>query len=395
MVPPARSSGSPHHPCWPISPISFAAATPRSAAARYSSSTSSTTTRPGTATASFRPRPASGSRPPTSAPTTPSGTACASSSPSALSISSWSLATTPPTASRASGYHPGPLTYRLDRLERGFVRPLLERLTTRDSSAKPVIADPDRGWTRLRDRLVDDLESRGTVLPQQLKVVLGGLRGLSGLTVPAYEHAGGLPGLEATFVARGLTAAAQASNLPETAALALLLALVDRDRQPPAKAAPRPAADLAAAIAASPPATIRALATFARDEILRTRGEAEAPDSPWQLDHDYLAGPILRVERERDRWRLLLAERATPFREAGVSFRRRWRGLLPVNEQLQLLLARLRGRFRCGEYRPYALASSLRLLPPAAILGTAVLAAWIAFAYDQAERLCGNLIFLS
>ena len=36
-----------------------------------------------------------------------------------------------------------------------------------------MIAEPLGGWTTLRDRLVDDLEARGQVLPQQLKVALG------------------------------------------------------------------------------------------------------------------------------------------------------------------------------------------------------------------------------
>ena len=43
------------------------------------------------------------------------------------------------------------------------------------------------GWTTLRDRLVDDLEARGQVLPQQLKVALGGLRALHRLTPAAHR----------------------------------------------------------------------------------------------------------------------------------------------------------------------------------------------------------------
>ena len=69
-----------------------------------------------------------------------------------------------------------PYIFDLPRLEQGFVRMIFDRLTERPSDKLQVIVNPQGGWTALRDRLVDDLEFRGQVLPQQLKVVLGGLR---------------------------------------------------------------------------------------------------------------------------------------------------------------------------------------------------------------------------
>jgi hypothetical protein len=83
-------------------------------------------------------------------------------------------------------FPPGPSTYRLDRLEKGYARQLLDRLTGRQEP--PVIAEPERGWIRLRDRLTADLEAQNAVLPQQLKVALGGLRAVlhDRLTIAAY-----------------------------------------------------------------------------------------------------------------------------------------------------------------------------------------------------------------
>jgi hypothetical protein len=61
---------------------------------------------------------------------------------------------------------------------------------------------------------------------------------------------------------------------------------------------------------------LEALATLSREEIVRPRGEVAAADTPWQLDHDYLAGPILRLERERRRWSHFVAVRRKQLRLA-------------------------------------------------------------------------------
>ena len=79
-----------------------------------------------------------------------------------------------------------PETYRLDRLSSFFVGPLLAELAKGQNEQK-VIGDPDYGWTSLQTRLSADLERAGTILPQQLKIVLAGLGTLPGrvLTVAA------------------------------------------------------------------------------------------------------------------------------------------------------------------------------------------------------------------
>ena len=125
--------------------------------------------------------------------------------------------------------------FDLPRLERGLVRLVIDRLTSRPN----VIANPEGGWTAMRDRLADDLKSRGNVLPQQLKVVLGGLRTLPRLTLAAYARAGRVSGLEVAFVAGALSKAARIAALREDSPiLRMVIALVDRTRQPPDKGPP-------------------------------------------------------------------------------------------------------------------------------------------------------------
>ena len=264
-------------------------------------------------------------------------------------------------------FPPGPISYRLDRLEHGFVRQLLDRLTIRDGDGASVIEEPERGWTRLRDRLVRDLEQTA-VLPQQLKVTLGGLSGFKGLNVAAYERSGAIAGLEAGFIERSIARAERASGLSSVEIRSLVLDLVDRERQ--AKTAPKPETALASILpgGSSPEGRVmrrvhEALTELERTDVVRQRSAPSAELTVWQLDHDYLSRGILELERRADRWRVLLEERATAFAEAGSSLVRRWRALLSVPHQLQLVFARLGRRFRYGQYWGYALWSTLRLVP--------------------------------
>jgi hypothetical protein len=113
-----------------------------------------------------------------------------------------------------------PETYRLDRLSSHFVSPLLAELA-RGPDGQPVVRDPDSGWETLIARLSADLERAGTVLPQQLKIVLGGLGTLPHriMTVDAYKRAGGTSGLEASSSTgspgpRGALASARNASAP-------------------------------------------------------------------------------------------------------------------------------------------------------------------------------------
>jgi hypothetical protein len=278
--------------------------------------------------------------------------------------------------------------FDLPRLEPGLVRLIIDRLTERPADKPAVIFEPQGGWTALRDRLVDDLEARGQVLPQQLKVALGGLRTLHRLTPAAYARAGRLMGLEAASVAGAIARAVRTSGLRDDDVLRLLLPLVDRTRQPPDKGPPLPAKRLADAARVPEDAVGLALDRLEADEIVRRR-ELQDAALGWQLDHAYLAPPILRIERERDHWHQLLAERARAYAE--VAWRDKWRALLPLMLQVRLVVARLQRRFRYGEQRAYALKSLLRILPITAVAGLIAAVVWAATEYDAARPIEGKM----
>jgi hypothetical protein len=286
-------------------------------------------------------------------------------------------------------FHPDVPQFDLPRLEPGLVRLIIDRRTERAPDKPEVIAEPQGGWTALRDRLVDDLEARGQLLPQQLKVALGGLRTLRRLTPTAYARAGRLPGLEAAFVAGAIARAARTAALRDEDVLRLLLPLIDRARQPPDKGSPQSARILAEAASVAEHAASRALERLEADEIVRPRSELQDVALGWQLDHAYLAPPILRIERERDQWHRLLVERQRAYAEA--SWREKWNALLPLGMQARLAGARLQRRFRYGDQRGYALKSLSRAMPAIAVLGVIAGLAWAATEWDAARQIEGEM----
>jgi hypothetical protein len=57
---------------------------------------------------------------------------------------------------------------RLDRVRSPYIAELLTRLTE-GTPAAPVIADPDAGWTKLRERIIGDISEQDVILPQASK----------------------------------------------------------------------------------------------------------------------------------------------------------------------------------------------------------------------------------
>jgi hypothetical protein len=207
------------------------------------------------------------------------------------------------------------------------------------------------------------------VLPQQLKVALLGLGRLGRLSVPNYERIGGVPGLEARYVADSLARAAARADLDAAAVRTALVRLVEPDGA--RRAPPLPASDLALGLPERDAARLGgALEALEEADILRRRqvGGIDA----WQLDHDYLARGILRIEADADRWRVMLARRAAEFADARGSLLARWRALLSTREQVAFLLARLRRRFRYGEHRWFAALSAAPYAAGLLVVGTAL-----------------------
>ncbi|MFZ1429391.1 MAG: hypothetical protein WAS21_21770, partial [Geminicoccaceae bacterium] len=257
---------------------------------------------------------------------------------------------------------PEPASYPLGRLPSGFVGPIVERLTRRAADAPPVVADPEAGWTALVERLGVDLESGGLLLPQQLKTVLLGLRGLRPLNVHGYDRVGGAEGLEALFVEGAVRDAAGAAGLRSEQVRDLLLAMVDRKERRKGEALS--AGQLATSVKIPTEAVVieRALHSLSAPGRELVRPTAAG----WQLDHDYLARGILKAEANAEWWPSRLAERARQHRDAAGAWRW-WRTLLSPWEQAAFALAWLRRKRPYGENARFAGMSVLRLLPVAGV----------------------------
>ena len=104
---------------------------------------------------------------------------------------------------------------QLPRVEADYLRPLLAGVAPDD--AKPlIVSQPDGGWNELRERLEMQLRVQGSILMQQVRTVLLGLRQLPVLTVRAYRRAGEMRGVETLAVARAVRRAGEAVGGGET-----------------------------------------------------------------------------------------------------------------------------------------------------------------------------------
>jgi len=283
-----------------------------------------------------------------------------------------------------------PPPYPLLRLPADLALSVVSAMADREVDGKPIIAFPLRGWVMLRDRLARDLQARGDVLPQQLKVAMGGLRSLKRLTLGAYTRKGGLAAIEAAFVDHAVASAAATYRIDTRVVLDTLLALVDRDRTPPDKTPAKSVQDLWLEDAAADIAT-HALEVLAREDIVRRLGHGDKGRDLWQLDHAYLAQPILRLYRDRNKWTYALADRARAHTEAGVAGF--WRTLLPLREQVLMAVARLRPSdpFRYRGHRGFAAISLLRASPAVVVLAASAIGVWAFQEWNRAATILAQL----
>jgi hypothetical protein len=258
---------------------------------------------------------------------------------------------------------------RLDRVRSPYIAELLTRLTE-GTPTTPVIADPDAGWTKLRERIIRDISEQDVILPQQLKIVLGGIQSLKRLNLKQYERVGGVAGIEAFYVEQQINGTARKVGLAPSQVRALLVNLIDPLNPTKTRFCGKEDLLAVAAKAGGKPVASdeldNALEELERGEMLRSPSDPESGRTTYRLDHDYLIRGVLAAERRADRWHYLLEDRAKAFQDAGT-FWKKWKALLPVGTQCRLALARVRGQFRYGNRRGYALWSLARL--PARMLG--------------------------
>ncbi len=264
-------------------------------------------------------------------------------------------------------------TFLLPRIDQQLIGPILERVTEAGEGA-PVVADPEHGWYQLRAQLLSGLAAGGSqILPVQLAIALDSLRRFRFLTPAEYTKNGGVLGLERLHIERHLHDAARAAGLSSDALLRGLVCLVADNGLKTQHATVQ---DFAQAIGVTAPGA--AAPEIVVEHLMRwriVRRQSGAEGEYLLLHHDYLARGVLEVQRQANYWVELLRERARELEEA-FGWRQRWRALLPLNAQVRLFWARLRGRFRYGENRRLAFWSMLRLLPVATVLAGIIGVGW-------------------
>jgi hypothetical protein len=177
-----------------------------------------------------------------------------------------------------------------------FLGPLLAVLA--EGGDWPVIDNPEYGWTALTARLARDLGQEGTFLPQQLKVLLAGLRALprGELTIAAYERAGAAAGLEARFIEDSIEKVARLHGVTVAGVRAALLSLVNPTTG--ARTIEGRTDELLSRIdAAEPKRAQDALNALVLDEVVRRRVDPLTGESHWLLDHDCLARAVRQADR--------------------------------------------------------------------------------------------------
>lgn len=275
-------------------------------------------------------------------------------------------------------------TYRLARLNRNLIAPLLDEITKPEAGGRPVVSHPTRGWERLKKRLLRDLAQDGLILPVQLSVALQALRRLPALTVGEYERQGGAEGLERFHIERHIVEAAHASGLAAERVRKVLVSLVEPVKGKTVQLTSSALLSLLGP-ADEPSRTIlseqlqKALEYLEDRSIIRRRPAEEENEDAWLLHHDFLCRGVLAADRHANRWHALIREQA---RQYGLSagFLRRWRALLSPWQQLRLAAKRLAGSFHYAEYRRFALLSTLRFTPLVLLL------ALLSFGYLALQR---------
>ena len=250
---------------------------------------------------------------------------------------------------------------RLPRVEPEFLRPLLGSIAP-ENAQPPVVSNPAGGWYDLRERLEENLKAEGAVLMQQVRTVLLGLRQLPLLTPSRYRAAGGLRGVETLVISRALGDAATAAGGGEAGlrtARAVLgsLILPGGPNQPP-KARSALLSNLKE-IAGDQSRTVAILKALQRDEVVRP-AEVDKK-AAWQLDHDYLARPVLAEAQQADRWSIALRESKARYDEVAGNWRHRWAALLSVRVLARICWERARRRLAFGEAAGYVWASAIKV----------------------------------
>jgi Leucine-rich repeat (LRR) protein len=238
-----------------------------------------------------------------------------------------------------------------------------------------LIVDPERGWTRLRDALCEDLV-KSTALPAEIALCLRALQILRRPTLRHYIDAGRLPGMQVLFLKQAVDRAAAASVLLTPAQVKLLLSLL----LAPGLANPLPVSisrsvrELAGSVFAAREvstaqigAVESALESLKKDALAKEQLDPATQQKRWRLYSDFLCGVVAALVSIPNPWQTRLDSYAAEYWTA-LSLWEKSERLLPIRLQLVLFGQRVRRSIRYGAAREYAILSLLKLLLPLLLL---------------------------
>ena len=258
----------------------------------------------------------------------------------------------------------------LDRVQSIYIESLFDSLTNVTESNEEIIENPEAGWISLKKSLIKDLSNQQKILPIQLYVVFRALISLPYLSTYTYDQAGGLEGLEATYIEDAILSASEASNLKKSVIAQILNELVSFTYSDQPKSNSATLSHLKQKLSVDESPLTRALGILREHGLVRqhvNQVEAEIFET-WALYHDYLAKPILAANKRADKYMSMLKERYQSF-SAYTDWRKRWKSLLSPAELFQVLWAAIHGNANLAGFKRFTLLSTLKLWPSVLIIG--------------------------
>ena len=262
-------------------------------------------------------------------------------------------------------------TRTLARVDTEYLQPLLKGIAL-EGEKPPVVSNPDQGWNELIQIVERDLKLEGSILMQQVRTVLLGLRQLPMLTPKHYRSVGGLRGVETLVVSRAVRRASTGGEDSRRVVRAVLNELTlpaSVNQVPKARRALLPHLEGLVGDQAHTAAILRSLQ---QDQVVRP-ADAGSGLTAWQLDHDYLARAVLAEARQAGRWEWALRDGKTRYEQSAGNWRLRWAALLPWPTLARVCWERLRNRLKFHDAASYVRVSSVK---PFVVLLTAASIGW-------------------
>lgn len=264
----------------------------------------------------------------------------------------------------------------LFRLDAESAQPILISLA-RDDEKPPVVSRPEKGWHELRRVIASDLETGGTVLMQQFRIVLLGLRELPRLTLGHYRTVGGLSGIEALYIKRAVQACAQGTTgATQSDARKLLSLFVDKGEAGQSAITRTISQRDLLVDKERDRQNLEILRILTKKEVLRSVSRVGMEETAWRLDHDYLARAVVIDARNEDKLAVALEEGHRAFESARGSLQMQFQTLLGPIVWVRIAFDCARNRLSIRSSARYFGASALKPLLTLGLIASPIALYW-------------------